>query len=71
RTTMRTSTGETPYILVYGMDAVQPIEIELPTLRVMLETQVTEEDWVQSRYNQLTLIEDKWLDALCKMQAYQ
>ncbi|XP_047321734.1 uncharacterized protein LOC124925702 [Impatiens glandulifera] len=44
RTTARTSTRETPYSLVYGMEAVQPIELELPTLRVLLESHVIEED---------------------------
>ena len=71
RTMARTSTRETPYSLVYGMDAVEPIEIEFPTLRVLLESHVTEEDWAQSCYDQLTLIEDKQLDALCKTEAYQ
>ncbi|XP_047330988.1 uncharacterized protein LOC124934495 [Impatiens glandulifera] len=71
RTTARTSTGETPYSLVYGMEAVQPIELELPTLRVLLESHVIEEDWLKSRYDQLSLMEDRRLDALCKTQAYQ
>ena len=38
RTMARTSTDETPFSLVYGMDVVQPIEIKLPTLRVLLES---------------------------------
>ncbi|XP_047313953.1 uncharacterized protein LOC124917607 [Impatiens glandulifera] len=71
RTTAWTSTGETPYSLVYGMEAVQPIELELPTLRVLLESHVIEEDWLKSRYDQLSLMEDRRLDALCKTQAYQ
>ena len=36
-----------------------------------MESHVTEEYWAQSRYDQLTLMEDKRLDALCKTQAYQ
>ena len=27
------STGETPFSLAYGMEAVIPLEIELPTMR--------------------------------------
>ena len=30
----RTSTGATPYSLVYGMEVVLPIEIEMRSLRV-------------------------------------
>nr|XP_009609808.1 uncharacterized protein LOC104103601 [Nicotiana tomentosiformis] len=35
RTTMRTSTGETPYILVYGIEVVIPAEVKIPSLRVI------------------------------------
>ena len=34
RTTVRTSIGATPYALVYGMEVVTPLEIEIPSLRV-------------------------------------
>ena len=37
RTSFRTSTEATPYSLVYGMEAVLPIEIEMGSLRVALE----------------------------------
>ena len=30
----RTSTGATPYSLVYGMEVVLPVEIEMGSLRV-------------------------------------
>ena len=33
----RTSIGATPYSLVYGMEVVPPIEIEMGSLRVVLE----------------------------------
>ena len=32
RTTVRTSTGATPYLLVYGTEAVIPAEVEIPSL---------------------------------------
>ncbi|WKA03771.1 hypothetical protein VitviT2T_021860 [Vitis vinifera] len=37
RTSFRTSTGATPYSLVYDMEAVLPVEIEMGSLRVALE----------------------------------
>ncbi|XP_047257530.1 uncharacterized protein LOC124889607 [Capsicum annuum] len=37
RTTIRTSTGATPYMLVYGSEAVIPAEVEIPSLRVIQE----------------------------------
>ena len=37
-TYFRTSTEATPYSLVYGMEAVLPVEIEMGSLRVTLDT---------------------------------
>ena len=42
RTTARTSTGITPYSLVYGYEAVLPMEVEIRLLRVMLESKIAE-----------------------------
>ena len=44
RTSIRTSTGATPYSLVYGMEAVLPVELEIPSLCITLESKVSEED---------------------------
>ncbi|PNX95908.1 hypothetical protein L195_g019106 [Trifolium pratense] len=71
RTTIRTSTGATPFSLVYGMEAVLPIEVEIPSLRVLMETKLEEAEWVQTRFDQLNLIEEKRLAALCHGQLYQ
>ncbi|XP_047259404.1 uncharacterized protein LOC124891882 [Capsicum annuum] len=37
RTTIITSTGATPYMFVYGSEAVIPAEVEIPSLRVIQE----------------------------------
>ncbi|XP_058216783.1 uncharacterized protein LOC131327654 [Rhododendron vialii] len=37
RTSIRTLTGATPYSLVYGMEAVLPIELEVLSLKIMAE----------------------------------
>ncbi|KAK2428867.1 hypothetical protein QL285_027352 [Trifolium repens] len=71
RTAVRTSTGATPFSLVYGMEAVLPIEVEIPSLRVLMETKLEEAEWVQTRFDQLNLIEEKRLTALCHGQLYQ
>lgn len=34
-TTSRTTTGETPFSMAYGVEAVLPVEISVPTSRVM------------------------------------
>ncbi|KAA3477697.1 reverse transcriptase [Gossypium australe] len=66
-----TSTGATPFSLVYGMEAVLLIEIEIPSLRVLSELKLDEAEWIQSRYDQLNLIEEKRLKAIRHGQMYQ
>ncbi|XP_074299476.1 uncharacterized protein LOC141630586 [Silene latifolia] len=68
RTSVRTPTSATPYSLVYGMEAVLPIELEIPSLRIELESQIPEVDWVQARYEELLLIDEKRLAALNQVQ---
>ena len=71
RTSVRTSTGATPFSLVCGMEAVLQIEVEIPSLRVLMETELEEAEWVQARLEQLNFIEEKRLTALCHGQLYQ
>jgi len=42
RTSVRTSTGVTLFSLVYGMDAVLPVDVEIPSLQVLIETKLEE-----------------------------
>ena len=70
-TSVRTSTGATPFSLVYGMEAVLPFEVKIPSLRVLMETKLEEAEWVQARYDQLNLIDEKRLAAVCHGQLYQ
>ena len=55
RISFRTCTRVTPYSLVYGIEAVLPIEIEMGSFRVTLEQQISKAEWTQSRYDQLSL----------------
>ncbi|GAU10109.1 hypothetical protein TSUD_418490 [Trifolium subterraneum] len=71
RTSVRTSTGATPFSLVYGMEAVLPVEVEIPSMKVLMETELAEAEWCQNRYDQLNLIEEKRMAALCHGQLYQ
>ena len=64
RTSIRTSTGVTPYSLVYGMESVLPIELEVPSLRVLNENQISEVEWLADRYSELALLDEKRLQAL-------
>ncbi|XP_040931907.1 zinc finger BED domain-containing protein RICESLEEPER 3-like [Gossypium hirsutum] len=61
RTSVRTSTEATLFSLVYEMEAVLPIKVEIPSLRVLMESKLEEAEWVRARYDQLNLIEEKCL----------
>ncbi|PHT40048.1 hypothetical protein CQW23_18902 [Capsicum baccatum] len=49
RTTVRTSTGETSYLLVYGTEAVIPAEVEILSLRVIKEADIDDDEWLYQR----------------------
>jgi hypothetical protein len=40
RTAIRTSIGATLYTLVYGMEAVMPLKVEIPSLRVLIDSEL-------------------------------
>ena len=70
RTSIHTLTGTTPYSLVYDSEAVISIEVEIQSLRVLVETKVLEEDWAKARYEQLALIDEKRARAQYHVQGY-
>ena len=61
---MRTATGQMPFSLVYGCEAVLPIEIEIKSLRVIMEAKTPESEWAQKRYDNLVSLDEKRMDAL-------
>jgi len=71
RTSVRTSTGATPFSLVYGMEVVLPFEVEVPSLRILVESGLKESEWAQARFDQLNLIEGKHLAAMSHGRLYQ
>ncbi|XP_027768271.1 uncharacterized protein LOC114074457 [Solanum pennellii] len=71
RMTVRTSIGSTPYLLVYGTEAVIPAEVEIPSLRIIQEAELSNAEWVSKRIYQLTLIDEKRMVAVCHGQLYR
>ncbi|XP_027769606.1 uncharacterized protein LOC114075323 [Solanum pennellii] len=71
RKTVRTSIGATPYLLVYGTEAVIPRDVEIPSLRIIVEAEIEDTEWVKTRLEQLALIDEKRLTAVCFGQLYQ
>jgi len=70
-TSVRTSTGATPYSLVYGMEAVLPFEVEVSSQRILAESGLEESEGAQTHYDQRNLIEGKRLMAMSHRRLYQ
>ena len=68
-TTCKGSTGFTPYTLVYGFEAVMPIELEIPSLRIAAEVSTIES--LDHRLYQLLHLEENCRDALQNLVARQ
>ena len=64
----RTATGETPFSIVYGTEAVIPTELSFPTARTALTDFGSNEDAIMLDLN---LIEERTEIAAIKMLAYQ
>ncbi|XP_015060376.1 uncharacterized protein LOC107006307 [Solanum pennellii] len=71
RTTVKTSIGATPYLLVYGTEAVIPAEVKIPSLRIIQEAQLSNDELVSKRNDQLTLIDEKRMVAVFHGQLYR
>jgi len=65
RIVVRTSTGATPYSLVYKMEAVVPLEVEIPSLKVLMESRLDEAEWAKKQYEQLNMISERRLVIIC------
>ena len=65
---MKEATGQTPFRLVYGLEALLPVEIGLQTIRVK---HLTQDENQESRLLYLELIDEVRENATWKMTAYQ
>ncbi|XP_070010232.1 uncharacterized protein [Nicotiana sylvestris] len=71
RTRVRTSTRETPYLLVYSTETIIPAEVEIPSLRIIQEVELSDTEWIRSLYEQLSLIDGKRMNVVCHGHFYQ
>ena len=68
RTTPRRSTGETPFLMSYGAEAVIPLEIGFPTLRTQSFNPSDNDELLE---RSLDLIEEKRESAMVQLTYYQ
>ena len=62
RTTQRTSTQATPYLLVYGVEAVSPLERLIPSLRIVIQYDLTQEDNARLHLEKLKALDENRLE---------
>jgi len=58
-------TGATRYSLVFEMEVVMPLKVEISSLKVLVESELKEAEWTKMKYEQLNMISDKRLAAIC------
>ena len=51
RTFVYTSIEATHFSLVYGMEVVLPIEVEIPSMRMLMEAKLTKVEWCQTKFD--------------------
>ena len=57
--------------MVYGCEAVLPLEIQIPSLRIAVTTKMTEEDNHRLRLQELEALDEKRLQAQQHIEMYQ
>jgi hypothetical protein len=62
--TTRKLTGVTSYSLVYGMEAVMLLKVEILSLSILMESKLVKAKWAKIRHEQLNMIIDKRLAAI-------
>ncbi|XP_069155643.1 uncharacterized protein [Solanum lycopersicum] len=56
---------------VCGTEAVVPVEVEIPSLRIIQEAKLSNVTWVSKRIDQLSLIDEKRMVVFCHGQLYR
>ena len=53
------------------MEAVLPVKVEIPSLIILSQIELSEAKWAHSRYEQLNMIEEKRMTIMCHGYLYQ
>ena len=67
KTTVRKSTNETPFALAYGVEAVIPLKVDIPTTRIIDFVMETNENSLQK---DLDLLEERRDLAMVRLASY-
>ncbi|KAM2332265.1 hypothetical protein ACFX1X_022845 [Malus domestica] len=71
QTTHRTLTQATPYSLVYGVEALLPLESQIPSLRMAIQEGLTDEENAKLHLQELEALDERRLEAQQHLECYQ
>jgi hypothetical protein len=71
RVTTHTPTQATPYSFVYGSEAVLPLEVQLPSLLVIVQDELTNDEQIRLHFQELDALEEGRLNALQNLELYR
>ncbi|XP_069154675.1 uncharacterized protein [Solanum lycopersicum] len=60
-----------PEFIITDNEAVVPVEVEIPSLRIIQEAELSNAEWVSKWIDQLALIDEKRMVAVCHGQLYR
>ena len=63
--------GTMPFSLIYGVDAMLPIEVKIPTLRISMKGLITDDDYIIYLLQELVLLDECRQVACDHLCAYQ
>jgi transposase InsO family protein len=69
--TVRTPTQATPYSLVYGSDVVLPLEVQLPSLWIAIHEEITNDEQIKLRFQELDALEEGRLQVVQNLELYR
>ena len=71
RTTYKTPTQSTPFALVHGVEAVLPLELQIPSFRIAMREGLTEDENHKLRLDKLEALDEKRLQAQQNLECYK
>ncbi|XP_070050665.1 uncharacterized protein [Nicotiana tomentosiformis] len=71
KTTYRSPTQATPYSLVYGVEAVLPLERQIPSLQLDIQEELIDVENARLRLEELESLDEKRLEAQQSLECYQ
>ncbi|XP_070056844.1 uncharacterized protein [Nicotiana tomentosiformis] len=70
-TTYQTPTQATLYLLIYGVEAVLPLERQIPSLRLAIQEEITNEENARLCLEELETLDEKRLESQQSLECYQ